>query len=140
MKVAVVFWSGTGNTEQMADAVVEGAKAKGAEVDKIQASDFDSAKLGAYDAVAFGCPAMGDEVLEEGEFEPMFASVEGDLKGKKIGLFGSWGWGGGAWMDAWKERAENDGAVLASDPVTCENAPDDDALKACVALGGALAA
>lgn len=139
MKIAVVYWSGTGNTETMAHAVVDGAKAKGAEVDLIQAASFGADDVAKYDAIAFGCPAMGDETLEEDEFEPMFASVEGSLQGKKIGLFGSWGWGAGAYMDAWKERCGKDGAVLVADPVLCENTPDDDAIKNCENLGGTLA-
>ncbi|MDD7201586.1 MAG: flavodoxin [Sphaerochaetaceae bacterium] len=137
MKVAIVYWSGTGNTQAMADCVTEAAKAKGAQVDEMLASSFSPGEVTEYDAIAFGCPAMGDEVLEESEFEPMFASVEGSLRGKKIALFGSYGWGGGAYMDSWKERAENDGAVVV-DTVVCENAPDDDARKACIALGETL--
>ena len=95
MKVAVIYWSGTGNTEQMAQAIAEGAGA-----DLFAVSDF-SGKLDAYDRVAFGCSAMGDEVLEESEFEPFFAEVEGELSGKTIALFGSYGWGDGQWMRDW---------------------------------------
>ena len=92
-KVAVVYWTGTGNTGMMADAVVEGAKAAGADVAVLGCSEFTAADVANYDAIAFGCPAMGAEVLEESEFEPMFTEVEGSLSGKKIALFGSWGWG-----------------------------------------------
>lgn len=137
MKVAIVYWSGTGNTQAMADCVAEAVKAKGAEAKEILASSFTPDEVAAYDAIAFGCPAMGDEVLEESEFEPMFASVEGSLRGKRIALFGSYGWSGGAYMDSWKERAENDGADVVG-TVVCENAPDDDARKACIALGETL--
>ena len=98
-KIAVVYWSGTGNTEMMAKAVAEGAAEKGAAVDVLTPSEFGSDKMDQYDAVAFGCPAMGAEVLEEGEFQPMFDDCCAKLNGKKIGLFGSWGWGGG-WLDA----------------------------------------
>ena len=112
-KIAVVYWSGTGNTQAMAEAVAEGAKAAGAEVSLLGPSDFSAADVASYDAIGFGCPSMGSEVLEESEFEPMFADVEGSLSGKKIGLFGSWGWGEGAWMEDWKARCEGDGAVLA---------------------------
>ena len=100
-KIAVVYWSGTGNTEAMAKAVAEGAGSTGAEVELITAPDFSSAALKNYDAVAFGCPAMGAEVLEENEFEPMFAALEGSLSGKRIALFGSYGWGDGQWMRDW---------------------------------------
>ena len=91
-KVAVVYWSGTGNTEIMANAVADGAKGKGAEVDVLTCSDFSSAKVGEYEGIAFGCPAMGAEVLEETEFQPMFDEVKGKLGGKKVALFGSYGW------------------------------------------------
>ena len=138
-KVAVVFWSGTGNTEAMANAVVEGAEAAGAEVTTLGASEFTSGDVASYDAIAFGCPAMGSEVLEESEFEPMFADVEGSLSGKKIGLFGSYGWGDGTWMNDWMDRVREDGADLVADGVIANNEPDDDALDACRALGGTLA-
>ena len=87
-KVAVVYWSSTGNTEAMANAVVDGAKEKGADVTLYECADFRPELVADYDAIAFGCPAMGDEVLEEDEFEPMFSSCEEKLSGKKIGLFG----------------------------------------------------
>lgn len=138
-KIAVVYWSGTGNTQAMAEAVLEGAKAGGAEADLLTASEFDASKMDAYDAVAFGCPAMGAEVLEEGEFQPMFDSVEGKLDGKKIGLFGSYGWGDGEWMRNWEEICQTAGAVLVRDSVTCNEAPDEDTLDSCKALGKALA-
>ena len=107
-KVAVVFWSGTGNTQAMAEAVAEGARTKGA------------------------------EVLEEEEFEPMFASVEGALHGKKIALFGSWGWGGGAWMNDWEARCNDAGVLMQHAPVICQEAPDDAALAECKELGASL--
>ncbi len=137
-KVAVVFWSGTGNTETMAGAVAEGARKAGAEVEEIGAADFSADAVSGYDAIAFGCPAMGDEELEEDEFEPMFESVEGELSGKKVGLFGSYDWGVGDWMETWKERTEGDGAEVV-ETVTANLEPDDDALAACKALGAALA-
>ena len=103
MKAAVVYWSSTGNTEAMANAVLEGAKTAGIDADLIPAGEFSGSMLGDYDAVAFGCPAMGAEVLEEDEFEPMFTGCEAGLNGKKIGLFGSYGWGDGQWMRDWQE-------------------------------------
>ena len=137
-KMAVVFWSGTGNTQAMAEAVAEGAKAKGADVSLIEASAFSADLAADYESFAFGCPAMGDEVLEESEFEPMFASVEGSLAGKKVALFGSYGWGDGQWMRDWEERCRNAGIVLAADSVTANDSPDDDAVAACKELGAAL--
>ena len=139
-KIAVVYWSGTGNTEAMAKAVAEGAKSKGAEVALFTAGDFATQDPGIFSAIGFGCPAMGAEVLEEGEFQPMWDSVKRKLSGKTIGLFGSYGWGSGEWMDSWKTDAETAGTKLAADPVTANNAPDDTALSGCQALGVALAA
>ena len=138
-KVAVVFWSGTGNTEAMADAVAQGARGAGASVDVLGPSDFNATKVAAYDGIAFGCPAMGAEVLEEDEFEPMFADVKGALSGKPIALFGSYGWGDGEWMRDWEDDCKAAGADLVVEPVMANEMPDDDALAACKALGAALA-
>ena len=138
-KVAVVYWSGTGNTEAMAAFVAEGAKGKGADVALLTSSEFDVSMMDNYDAVAFGCPSMGSEQLEESEFEPVFTSCEAKLGGKKIALFGSYGWGDGEWMRNWEETCQSDGAVLVCESVTCNNAPDDEAAKNCRELGAALA-
>ena len=138
-KVAVVFWSGTGNTEAMADAVAQGARGAGASVDVLGPSDFDASKVAAYDGIAFGCPAMGAEVLEEDEFEPMFQDVKGALAGKAIALFGSYGGGDGEWMRNWEDDCKAAGANLVVDSVMANEAPDDDAIAACKALGAALA-
>lgn len=137
-KVAVVYWSGTGNTQAMADAVAEGAKGKGAEVSVIEAGKFSEDQVSIYDGIAFGCPAMGDEVLEEGEFDPMFTDVEKVLSGKKIVLFGSYGWGDGQWMRDWEERCRTAGAELAADSVTANDAPGDEETQQCRNLGAAL--
>ena len=138
-KVAVVYWSGTGNTEAMAEAVAAGAKEKGAETAVFTAGEFDVSAVDSVDAIAFGCPSMGAEELEESEFLPMFSSCEPKLQGKKIALFGSYGWGDGEWMRKWEETCISDGAVLACGSVICNEAPDDDALSACKALGASLA-
>lgn len=133
MKTAVIYWSGTGNTEAMAKAVADGA---GAELFTV--SEF-SGNVDDYDAVAFGCPAMGAEMLEEDEFEPFFTEIEGRLGGKKVGLFGSYGWGDGEWMRNWETRVGSDGAVLAGgEGVIANDAPSDDDLEKCRALGKAL--
>ena len=137
-KVAVVYWSSTGNTESMANAVADGAKEAGAEVTVFETADFEAAKVDEFDAIAFGCPAMGDEVLEEDEFEPMFSSCEEKISGKKIGLFGSYGWGDGEWMRSWEEKCQNDGVALAADSVICNEEPDDEAQAACIELGKAI--
>ena len=138
-KIAIVYWSGTGQTEAMAAAVAEGVQASGAEAVLETAAAFDVAALDAYDAVAFGCPSMGAEELEESEFAPMFETCEGKLAGKQLALFGSYGWGDGEWMRNWEERCRDDGAALVCEPVICNEAPDDAALAACRALGAALA-
>ena len=137
-KIAVVYWSGTGNTAAMAVAVADGAKEKGAEAVILPSSDFDVSMVDQYDAIAFGCPAMGAEVLEEGEFDPMFESCKPALNGKKIALFGSYGWGDGEWMRIWEDDCKAIGANLACDPVICNEAPDDTAIEECKALGAAV--
>ena len=137
-KVAVVYWSGTGNTETMANVIAEGAKEAGAEVSVFTATEFGAEKMDEFDAIAFGCPSMGAEQLEESEFEPMFMDCEAKLKGKKIALFGSYGWGDGEWMRTWEETCRSDGAELACESVICNEAPDADAEAACAALGKAL--
>ena len=133
MKTAVIYWSGTGNTEAMAKAVAEGA---GAECFAV--SEF-SGNVEDYDAIALGCPAMGAEELEDSEFEPFFAGIEGKLSGKKVALFGSYGWGDGEWIRTWAEDAEAVGARLVVEPVMANGSPDGDAETACAALGAALA-
>lgn len=137
-KIAVVFWSGTGNTEQMAYAVMEGIKEKAAEAALFAASEFGASMVKQYDAIAFGCPAMGAEVLEETEFQPMWDACEGAFGGKKVALFGSYGWGDGEWMRSWEDACGSAGAVLACESVICNEAPNEEALEACRALGGAL--
>ena len=141
MKVAVVYWSGTGNTAAMAEAVAEGARSAGAEAEVLEVSQAVPAEILKCDRLAFGCPAMGAEVLEEAEFEPFFQSVEGSLSGKQVALFGSYGWGDGQWMREWYERAEDSGAQLCGDEgLILNETPDAVGLEACRALGAALAA
>ena len=137
-KVAVVYWSGTGNTEEMANKVAEGAKAAGAEVEVISADDFDGTDISGFDGVTFGCPAVGDEELENSVFQPVFEACEPKLAGKKVALFGSYGWGDGDWMRSWEEKCQNDGVALAVDSVICNEEPDDEAQAACIELGKAI--
>ena len=137
-KAAVIYWSGTGNTEAMANAVLDGMKNAGADAVLLTASDVDASAVGGYDAVALGCPAMGSEVLEEDVFEPMFSSCKKQFVGKSAALFGSYGWGGGEWMQNWERDCRSSGIQLACDSVICNDAPDDAALAACQALGKAL--
>lgn len=138
-KTAVVYWSGTGNTQMMAEKVAEGVRAAGAEADVYNCTEFSADLMDNYEAVAFGCPSMGSEQLEDTEFEPVFTECEAKLSGKVIGLFGSYGWGDGEWMRSWEARCNDDGANLVCDSVICNEAPDEEALSACRALGAALA-
>lgn len=133
-KTAVIYWSGTGNTEMMAKAIAEGAGA-----DLFAVSEF-SGNITDYDRIAFGCSAMGTEVLEEDEFEPFFAAIEGSLSSKTVALFGSYGWGDGEWMRNWEERVKADGAVLFGDEGLIVNeTPSDDDLAKCKEFGENLA-
>ena len=141
MKLGIVYWSGTGNTEAMANCIAEGAKEAGAEVTMMGPSEFSAARFSEFDVVAFGCPAMGSEVLEEAEFEPMFADREGQLGGKRIALFGSYGWGDCQWMRDWCARCDNANATLFDEEgLTCNDAPDEEKQEACRELGRKLAA
>ena len=140
-EIMVVYWSQTGNTEAMAQAVAQGIeeagkKAKLAEVSAVSAADLRDAK-----AFALGCPAMGAEVIEEDEMEPFVAEVEGFASGKTIGLFGSYGWGDGQWMRDWEDRMKAAGAEVAcGEGIITQETPDDDALAKCKELGKTLAA
>ena len=132
-KVCVIYWSGTGNTQTMAEAV-----ARGAGVGATACEDFDAQTLGEYDAVAFGCPAMGDEELEEEVFGPVYEACKPYLSGKRVALFGSYGWGDGEWMRKWEQDCRDAGATLVCESVICRETPDDEAVAACEKLGAAL--
>lgn len=138
-KLAIVYWSGTGNTETMANCIADGARESGAEVAMLSPGEFSAARFSEFGVVAFGCPAMGAEQLEESEFEPMYQDLRGSLSGKPVGLFGSYGWGDGEWIRTWAEDAEAAGARLVVEPVMANGSPDGDAEAACAALGAALA-
>ena len=137
-KVAVVYWSGTGNTEAMADLVAQGVRAAGGTADLVQCNDFSADRIGDFDAFAFGCPAMGDEELEDTEFLPMYDEVEPALSGQKVALFGSYDWNDGEWMELWEQRAEAAGLDLV-DSVIAKDYPDDDASAECARVGMAIA-
>lgn len=134
-KTAIIYWSGTGNTEAMAQAVLEGARSVDPDTYMCTVSEISAADAAGYDTLIMGCPAMGAEELEEGEFEPFFSELEGSLSGKKAALFGSYGWGDGEWMRNWEERVTSSGAKLICDSVTANETPDDDALEQCRQLG-----
>lgn len=138
-KIAIVYWSGTGNTEAMADAVAEGVENAGSAASKFTAAEFSASRLEDFDGIAFGCPSMGLEELEESEFAPMFSDCESRLSNRRIALFGSYGWGDGEWMREWEKTCRKAGALLVTDCVICQDAPDEEATDACRNLGAALA-
>lgn len=136
--VAIVYWSGAGNTEAMADLVAQGVQAAGGTADLIPVGSFTADRINNYDAFAFGCPAMGDEELEDMEFKPVYDEVEPLLDSQKVALFGSYDWNDGEWMELWEQRAEEAG-VNVVDSVIAKDYPDDDATAECMRIGAALA-
>ena len=140
-KAAVIFWSQTGNTEQMANAIAEGIREGGMECDLLNVADTNPADAAAYAKIALGCPAMGAEVLEETEFDPFFTELESKISGRKVALFGSYGWGDGQWMRDWCARCDDAGANLYdAEGLMAHETPDDAAQEACRELGRKLAA
>lgn len=133
--MAVIFWSGTGNTAAMAAEVVAGT---GGQAKLINVLDTNADEATKYDRLALGCPSMGDEVLEEEEFEPFFAALESKLSGKKVVLFGSYDWGDGQWMRDWEERTKAAGATLCAEGLIVNLHPDSDGKQKCRDLGAAL--
>lgn len=139
-KIYVVYWSQTGNTEVMAEAVGQGIRESGKEAETLAVSQITADTLKEAQAFALGCPAMGDEVLEESEMEPFMEQLDPMISGKQIGLFGSYGWGDGQWMREWQDRVMADGAVVAGgEGVIAQEMPDEDVLAACRNLGRILA-
>ena len=128
MQINVIYWSGTGNTEAMATFIKEGAESVGAAVKllHVSAASMDDVNC---DVLVLGCPSMGDEVLEESEFEPFIAAIEGRISGKKAALFGSYGWGDGQWMREWDERMKTAGAVLIAESLIVNEAPNGQECK-----------
>lgn len=138
-KIAVVYWSGTGNTEAMANLVAEGANVDGNQVEVFNVADTDVTSVLAYDKVALGCPAMGDETLEESEFEPFYTELKNQWGGKPVALFGSYSWADGAWMQTWQDDARQTGLNLVADGLICFEAPEGEGEDACRTLGATLA-
>ena len=127
-KISLVYWSGTGNTQAMAEYVVEGVKSAGAEVDVFEVTEANADDVLKSDVILLGCPSMGSEVLEEESMEPFMEEIEGGLSGKKVGLFGSYGWGDGQWMRDWQERVEGAGASMICDGIIVNGEPSDDSV------------
>ncbi len=138
-KVAIVYWSATGNTEMMAKAIAQGVVSANSTANIIEATDFDEYQVDTYDAIAFGCPSMGDEVLEEYEFTPMFDSVKNKLDDKKVALFGSYGWGDGQWMRDWEIDTIANGAIITVESLIINETPDGNDLELCKQFGSKLA-
>lgn len=139
-KVLIVYWSGTGNTEKMAELITQGAEAKGASVVCKNVADASLEELTNYDVIAFGSPSMGSEVIEEGEMEPFFSEALPSLKEKKVALFGSYGWGDGEWMRLWAERCLEADLKLMDDGLIVNETPDADSSVGCSQWGAKLAA
>lgn len=138
-KLAVIYWSGTGNTEEMARLVAEGAGQAGTQAELLTCAQVGADTAAGYDGFALGCPAMGAEQLEENEFEPMYQGLRGSLSGKPVVLFGSYGWGSGEWMETWAEDLAQAGGRMPAEPVIVNGMPEGDDAAACTALGAALA-
>ena len=134
-KVAVVFWSGSGNTEAMANAIKKGVEKANAVCDLFFVSDFDINSVEKYDGIILGCPAMGNEVLEECEFQPLYDEMEKFLNGKSVALFGSYGWGSGEWMESWEAQVKDAGAKLFEKGLIVNEAPDEDGLNSSEEFG-----
>ena len=140
-KAAVIYWSQTGNTEQMATAIAEGIREGGMECDLLSVADTNAGAAAGYDKIALGCPAMGAEVLEEAEFDPFFTELENRLVGRKVALFGSYGWGDGQWMRDWVQRTNDANANIYTDEgLMINETPDEDGLAKCREFGKGFAA
>jgi flavodoxin short chain len=138
MKINIIYWSGTGNTEAMAKLIGKGAAQTGAEVSLKEVSAAADADLEG-DVLCLGCPSMGAEVLEEDEFEPYIKSIEGKVAGKTLALFGSYGWGDGEWMRNWTERMKTAGASLKAESLIVNEAPEGASADECEAFGALIA-
>ena len=140
-RIAVIYWSMTGNTQAMAEAIAQGAQGAGAQVDVFSVDQVGVDQVLEYDGLALGCPAMGAEVLEESEFEPFFSQLEGRLSGRDVALFGSYGWGDGQWMRDWEEQTDRaGGTVCQGEGLILHETPDESGLDRCRTLGADLAA
>ncbi|ACC98433.1 Flavodoxin [Elusimicrobium minutum Pei191] len=138
-KISVVYWSGTGNTEMMANAIADGARQAGADVKVYPVGGVNPEFINS-DIIVLGCPSMGAEVLEESEMEPFMSSLEGNISGKKVALFGSYDWGTGQWMRDWEERVKAAGANLVAEGLTINLMPDAYGMTKCEEYGKTLAA
>ena len=139
-KIGIIYWSGSGTTEKMAELIAQGAEGAGAEVVCKNVSAATQEELAGYDIVAFGSPSMGAEVVEESEMEPFVTAATPGLKGKKAALFGSYGWGDGEWMRDWSALLKGEGVNLFDDGLIVNETPDGASADECVEYGRKLAA
>ncbi|MBO5561668.1 MAG: flavodoxin [Firmicutes bacterium] len=133
-KTAVIYWSQTGNTEAMANAIAEGAG-----VSAVSVSDISAAEAAEYDTLVLGCPAMGAEELDDSEFDPFYQELKASLSGKNVAIFGSYDWGDGEWLRKWEADVKETGANFV-EALQINLTPDDDGIAACKALGAKVAA
>lgn len=139
MKINIIYYSSTGNTEEMANLIAKGAKEEGAEVNLMTFGEASVDDVKNCDIVLLGGPAMGAENLEESEVEPFVESIEGEVSGKKMVLFGSFGWGGGAYMTEWENRMEENGAELLEKEVVVQESPEGEDAEKLIELGKKIA-
>ena len=127
--VLVVYYRSTGNTEMLAESLTEGLKEGGAEVTYKSVYDTTPEEINEFEKIAFGCSASGDEELDETEFEPYFEEALTHLSGKKVALFGCYGWGGGEFMRKWEVRVKDGGAELFEEGFINLETPGDEELE-----------
>ena len=120
----IVYWSGTGNTEKMAELIKEGIVESGKNAETVTVSNVNIDELLKEEVIVLGCSAMGDEILEESEFEPLIDELSTKISGKKVALFGSYGWGDGKWMRDFEERMIGYGCTIIDNPLIIQNEPD----------------
>lgn len=135
----IVYWSGTGNTEKMAELIAEGIKSEGKDAEVINVASANIDMFNEEDIVILGCSAMGDEVLEESEFEPFIEELSSKINGKKAALFGSYGWGSGEWMESFEEKMTSYGCKTVIDSLIVQNEPEGSSVDQCIAFGKTIA-
>ena len=134
----IIYWSGTGNTEKMAELIKEGIVQAGKNATTINVSDVNVDEVLEEEILVLGCPAMGDEVLEESEFEPFIEEISSKISGKKVALFGSYGWGDGQWMRDFEEKMISYDCTIIESPLIIQNEPDGNEQE-CIDFGKRIA-
>jgi flavodoxin short chain len=137
--MVIVYWSGTGNTKEMAEALAAGAASTEVQVSLLSVDKASPEEVLQADGIALGCPAMGGEVLEELEMEPFVSELEQGVANKPMILFGSYDWGNGQWMRDWTERMQKGGACLLDEGLIQQGALDATSEEACKQKGAKFA-